>query len=164
MYRQMGLFQAPQVPLETAHPVAAETLTDAPTAALGSGEIRVSPLQMALAAASLSGNGVRPLPSLTLAVLTSHQGWVILPASESQAAFSQDSAQETTTALIMPGSPLWGSFGNAQTDKGEITWYLSGTVPGWKDTPLALALVLEEDNPLLAQQIGSKLLKATLNF
>lgn len=164
MYRQMGLFQSPSVPLATAHPVSAEALIDAPTAALGSGKIRVSPLQMALAAAALSGNGVRPLPTLTLAVLTSHQGWVILPASGSQAAFSQDSVEKTTAALLMPGSPLWGSFGNAQTDKGEITWYLSGTAPGWKDTPLALALVLEEDNPLLAQQIGSKLLKATLNL
>ncbi len=164
MYRQMGLFEAPDVPLETARPVAAKTLSDAPTAALGSGEIRVSPLQMALAAAALSGNSVRPLPTLTLAVLTTHQGWVILPASESQTAFSQDSVQETTTALTLPDSPLWGSFGNAQTDQGEITWYLSGTVPGWKDTSLALALVLEEDNPLLAQQIGNKLLKTTLNL
>lgn len=164
MYRQMGLFQSPSVPLASAHPVAAESLIDAPTAALGSGDIRVSPLQMALAAAALSENGVRPLPTLALAVLTSHQGWVILPASGSQAAFSQDSVEKTTAALLIPGSPLWGSFGNAPTNKGEITWYLSGTVPGWKDTPLALALVLEEDNPLLAQQIGSKLLKATLNL
>ena len=164
LYQQLGLLETPDVPLESAKPISAMMLTDLKNVSLGNGAIRVTPLQMALAAATLSGNGDRPSPTLTQAVLTPHQGWVILPASESKPALSPDIVEETVMELTNPGSPLWSSLGNAITEQGEITWYLSGTLPGWKDTPLALALVLEEDNPLLARQIGNKLLESTLNI
>jgi hypothetical protein len=39
-----------------------------------------------------------------------------------------------------------------------LTWYVGGTQPGWGGTPLALALVLEENDPQAAQDIGRQIL------
>jgi cell division protein FtsI/penicillin-binding protein 2 len=72
-------------------------------------KIRVSPLQMALAAAALSGNGVRPLPTLTWQCSLA-PGLGNPSTSGSQVAFSQDSVEKTTAALLMPGSPLWAAL------------------------------------------------------
>ncbi len=42
--------------------------------------LRISPLQMSLAAGTLSNHGIRISSRIVLAVNTSQQGWVILPA------------------------------------------------------------------------------------
>jgi hypothetical protein len=64
--------------------------------------------------------------------------------------------------LQVPDSPFWQITGLAQAKDGPITWYLGGTRQDWQGIPLALALVLEEDNPKAANQIGLELLQATI--
>ena len=52
--------------------------------------------------------------------------------------------------------------GQASRGDAITTWYLGGTLPDWQGTPLAIAVVLEEDNIPLARTIGQELLTRSL--
>jgi cell division protein FtsI/penicillin-binding protein 2 len=163
LYRQIGLDQAPELPLPQAKPNTIPGSMDPFLAALGQAQVRVSPLQMALAAAAISTGGIRPAPLLATAVNIPQQGWVILPSGPSQVSLSETGANQTASILSTDVLSFWQSLGSAISDKGQITWYLAGTTPDWQGSPLALALILEEDDPAGAEKIGSTLMKDTLN-
>jgi Cell cycle protein/Penicillin binding protein transpeptidase domain len=115
--------------------------------------LRASPLQMALAAASLTDSGMRLPSRLALAVNTPTQGWVIFPAPEEPvAALSSDSAQKATSTLAINGQPFW-EYASLKNDK-KISWYLAGTLPNWQGIPLAIVVALEENDPDQARIIG----------
>lgn len=162
LYHSLGFLEAPDLPLPVAQPQPIERFQDPQAAALGQAEVSVTPLQVALAAAAISNNGNRPAPLLAMAIRTPHQGWVILPSQPAEPSLPEKSIGQITQLLADPNLPIWQSLGSAQTPKGQITWYLGGTRPGWTGAPLAMALVLEEDNPALAKEIGQALFKATL--
>ena len=138
--------------------------SNAGSAALGlpdqaTGErLLVSPLQMALAAASLSNGGVRPAPRLAVAVNTPQSGWVILPPGEQPVSVvSSESAQAASQMLAIPGLPGWQLTARAWDAEGKVySWYLGGTQLSWPGAPLALAVLIEEDDPLLAVEIGGR--------
>jgi len=121
---------------------------------------RVSPLQMALATASLSNNGIRPAARIAIAVNTPQQGWVILPALDKpDESIPESSAREISLALA-GDNPYWTYTGT--TDETAITWHLAGTLPDWSGTPLSLVVLLEEENPILANLIAQGLLNKAL--
>jgi cell division protein FtsW (lipid II flippase) len=148
LYEALGFYTEPQIRL----PVT--------TASDSSEGLRVSPLQMALAVAAISNNGMRPPARIALAVNTPQQDWVILPTlGKSVEALPGPFARETAKSLAGE-NPYWSFTG---TDKETpVTWYLAGTPPDWSGTPLALVMVLEEDNAMLANTIGQKLLTISL--
>ncbi len=153
LYAALGFYTAPELRL----PVAAASTT--------SGELRLSPLQMALAAATLSNQGILPTPRLAMAVNIPQQGWVILPALGAPLqALSAQSASSTAEALMVRGQPFWQASGKGveTQEQQTITWYLAGTLPEWQGTPLALVVTLEEDNSRLAELLGQTLMKEAL--
>jgi cell division protein FtsI/penicillin-binding protein 2 len=160
LYDTLGFTTQPQVPL----PVAAlnnQKLSDPVQAALGQAGINVSPLQMALAAATLSNQGTRPQPRLATAIHNPQLGWIVLSSTPpSGAVLPQASA--AASYLQMVDLPAWETTSSAQTGKSPVTWYLAGTIPEWKGAPLAMALVLEEDNPVLAEKIGNTIMSSVL--
>ena len=151
LYRRLGFFTTPELRM--------------PVAAAGSSndirDLRVSPLQMAEAAAALSNGGVRPAARIALAVKTPTQGWVILPAlGTNETALSQQDAEAATSELAAPNQWYWQSGGKAQTGTQTDTWYTGGTLPEWKATPIAVAVLIEGDFPLAAQRVGQQLLQS----
>lgn len=153
LYDALGFHSTPQLRL----PVAA--------AVTASDDLRISPLQMALAAAAISNQGIRPVPRLTMAVNTPAQGWVILPSlGESAQAFSPNSTAATAESLSVSGQLFWqsGGIGIEKQKLQFITWYLAGTLPGWQGTPLALVVALEEESSPLAESIGQAIMKEAL--
>ncbi len=125
--------------------------------------LNASPLQMVLAAAALSNDGLRPPPRLAMAVLTPIQGWVILPALTNPVqALPENGAQNVARALMISGQPFWEYSKTGHRDQATITWYLAGTLPGWKGAPLALAILLEEDNPTFIVTIGQNILNSAI--
>jgi cell division protein FtsW (lipid II flippase) len=161
LYDTLGLTTQPQIPLPVA-PLNSQKLSDAIQATLGQTRINVSPLQMALAAAMLSNSGARPQPRLATGVSNPQQGWIVLPSSTpSDVVLNQATA--TASFLQMVNLPAWQTISSAQIAKSSITWYLAGTIPDWKGAPLALALVLEEDNPALTKKIGDAIMTDVLN-
>lgn len=124
-------------------------------------DLRISPLQMALATAALSNDGTIPPPRIALAVDTPQQGWVVLPAlgEPVEEALPEVNTRETAQALAGE-NPYW-SYTSAADDT-PLTWHLAGTLPDWSGTPLALVVLLEENNSKLASEIGDALLNAAL--
>ncbi len=148
LYRKLGL---------------SATSSNAPTALALGETLTVSPLQIAQAAATLSGEGEMPPVELGLAVKTTSQGWVVLaPQSAPSDVFNANAAQATAQNLIAAQKPYWESLGKSRSARSAVTWYLAGTPPGWQGTPLVTVILLEEDNSVYAQLAGRSLIEAAL--
>jgi len=135
-----------------------------PTPADTSGET-ITPVQMAIMAATLSNNGTRPAVSLVTAVDTPRAGWVILaPLEKSQSMLSDSAAQSLIHKYCIIDEETW-SITSVVDAKSEhpITWYVGGTLPAHQGESFAIALVLEEANSNLAAQIGAELLASALH-
>ena len=151
-YTALGFYFTPEFRLQVA---AAST----PGSAL-----RLSPLQMALAAATLSSGGMRPAPRLAMAVDTPTEGWVILPLlSEPVTVFASVSAADTAQAMMVSGQPFWQWNAIATQANQTYSWSLGGTLPDWQGAPLAVVVLLEENNPGQAGFIGQTLLETAIN-
>ncbi len=151
LFDRLGFYSVPAANIPAALPNAFGTVNN----------LRVSPLQMALAAATLTGEGTRPSPQLALAVDTPTEGWVVFPALEKPFnALSVASAQRATTALAVDELPFWEYTG--QGDNLSVSWYLAGTLPNWQGTPLAIAVALEENDPTRARMIGRGVLEKAI--
>lgn len=153
-YERLGLFQTPALNIPVAIDERNDSLQD----------LRVSPLQAAIAAAPLSYKGIAPSPRIATAVNTLEQGWVVLPAlSQPVEVMQAEAANEAALSFIKEGKPYWSYIGQASDSDANITWLLAGTLPDWQGTPLVLIVALEENNISLAERIGENLLYAGLN-
>jgi hypothetical protein len=127
-------------------------------------QLRVSPLQVCIAISALSHGGILPAPRIATAVNTPEQGWVVLPALDSARRVLQaTAAAEAAASFVQDANPFWSHTAQAVTERSRITWFVAGTPPDWQGAPLALVVVLEENNPNLAQRIGEELFNAGLN-
>jgi cell division protein FtsW (lipid II flippase) len=142
----------------TADPIALRLPFNAPATPLTNS----SPLQVAIAAASLSNNGNMPAPRLALSYRSPVGEWIILPPlGTTSELLSPTEADALAANYQLPDLPTWQII---STPSGEnLTWYLSGTVPGSANIPLALALVLEEKDAVLAEQIGQAVLNSAIS-
>lgn len=162
LYEKLNFSVQPDIPLPVSQPSplpTGQTLAENPLNPQG---WQVTPLQMALAAATLSSGGILPAPRLANAVDTPTQGWVILPAGAPINALGSSGTVQTARQLARSDSPVWEAYGIGSSDKTTVTWYLAGTLPDWQGTPLALVVVLEEYNPKAAGEIGFTVLQAAL--
>jgi cell division protein FtsW (lipid II flippase) len=127
-------------------------------------DLHVSPLQVALASAAFSNHGTLPAPRIATAVNTPNDGWVVLPAlGEPSEALPASAADDAAASMVMEGANAWTHIGQAESEESPITWFLTGTPPNWQATPLVAVVLLEEDDPRLAQQIGQELLLDAMN-
>lgn len=120
-----------------------------------------SPLQIGLAAASISNHGILPIGLIAMAVETPEQGWVVL-ASENESARVLDvgKADAIAESLLVENTAIWSHSAVAQADETSITWLIAGTVPSWEGIPMTVVVALEENNPGLAEKIRDTLLGA----
>ena len=152
-YEEFGFFRSPQITM----PVASSPLTN------DLADMRVSPLQVCLAAAALSNQGVMPAPRIAIAVNTLEQGWVVLPAlDEPREVIQAQAAEEAARTFVQEGKAYWSHTGRGTISKTTVTWLVAGTPPDWRGAPLALVVALEENNVPLAERIGDKLFTAIL--
>jgi len=161
-YDFLGFYSEPAVPLYADFNELPAILPEFNHLALGMQGVDVSPLQLALAAASISAGGVKPVPRPALSVNTPESGWVFLPVEGlPQALFTPEQANATADLLKVRSQPFWQSMGSAPlSDQRTILWYLGGTMPNWSGTPLVVVVLLEKNAPYLAEHIGQALLQA----
>jgi cell division protein FtsW (lipid II flippase) len=153
-YEGLGFYRAPAINL----PVSFDASGAAPQ------NLYVSPLQMSIAAAALSADGVSPAPRIATAVNTPEQGWVVLPLRGTPVdALQAEAAREAAVSLTKTGKPYWSHVGQSSTSEFTVTWLVAGTLPDWQGAPLVLVVVLEENNVFLAEFIADSLLHAGLN-
>jgi membrane peptidoglycan carboxypeptidase len=154
LYDKLGFYTTPQLGLPVTNAAPRGELTN----------LHASPLQMALAAASLSNAGVRPAPRIALAVNTPQQGWVVLPAqAQPFQAFPAEVAAKTALQRSLQNESYWEWIGAADSQKTPVTWYLIGTLPNWQGTPLAAVVLIEGNYPFTAQYIGQELFRVATN-
>ncbi len=152
IFADLGFFASPELRL----PVAG---VSKPGSAMG-----VSPLQMALAAATLSNRGIRPAPRLVMALDTPTLSWIILPAlTDPVNAFSATNASNTAKALMVKGQPIWQWNITVIQNPTIFTWSLGGTLPANQGVPLAVVVLLEENDENTAELIGRTLLQIAAN-
>jgi hypothetical protein len=165
-YQELGLYTAPPVWLQVSSSSLPKGGVDPVGAALGQADLSLSPLQMARAAAVLSSDGILPAPHLVVSVDTPQAGWVILPdLSQPVRIFPPGIAARTVDSMTVADMPIWQEIARASAGEGRwLTWYLAGTLPDWKGSPMVLALLIEEDNPSLAVQIGQAIMQAALSL
>jgi cell division protein FtsI/penicillin-binding protein 2 len=149
LYRALGFYSVPEIRMPVAQ--VAE--------GAASGALRISPLQMAIAAATLSNGGIRPHPRIALAVNTPSEGWVVLPAlGQPQTVFSAKAAESAATHYGVPGTAIWQWRTTAASPRQILTWYIAGTLPGWQGTPLVVVVLLEDADVAAATDIGRVLM------
>jgi len=163
LWQALGFGEAPSLPL----PVAGAALPPPGTSIMdlltGASSWRVSPLQMAVALATLQQSGLRPAPNLTNAVKTVDEGWVVFPTPP---ATRVNLPQPTAESLIMLGQgdlPVWMTMGRGSDSRQTVTWLLAGSVPEWQGAPLVLAIALESGDATQAEAIAYQVLKAALH-
>ncbi len=166
----LGLFTAPQIRLsaQTGSPpesstAAARLLLSQANTSTGT-SIMVSPLQMALAAAVLSNQGIRPAPLLVMGVDTPQSGWVMLPSlADPVEVISPQTARAATRELAESTLPIWQTTACIRYTAVEgVCWYLGGTRETWPGAPFALAVLLENLDPGLVTAIGRGLLETAV--
>lgn len=163
-FQQLGLFTAPDARIPSFSFAQPGAVQDLEKIYLGQGEISVSPLQMALAAATLSSGGVRPAPQIALAINSVTTGWTILPPTGAPAqVFPAQTANSIAEDLVAERLPIWRVIASAPVGTGrQVTWYLAGTLPSWSGAPLTLVVLLEDEDPGLAEVIGQSILTVAL--
>ncbi len=127
-------------------------------------QIYTSPLQMALTSSTLGNNGMIPAPRIAMAVNTPNNGWVTLSALDLSIEAIQPSAvKEAVNSYIAAGDNFWSHIGEATDEESEVTWFIGGTPPNWQSAPLVVVVVLEKNDPRLAQSIGREMLTVSIN-
>ena len=72
--------------------------------------------------------------------------------------YPPEEAAAAARDLARPDLPVWETTAAAAGGEGQVvTWYVAGTLPGWDGSPLALAVLIERDDPDLARRIGQAL-------
>ena len=165
-----------EIPTEAAD-WSAETLsttTSLRAEVIGQGNLTVSPLQMALVAATLANEGTMPAPRLALHVQDVEGDWHEHPsAGQPRAVLTPVRARELlaawqrydddpSTSLRASVAAHWG-IAIAGKEQPPHAWFL-GVSPA--DIPrYAVAVLLEHPaDPHLAAEVGSALLKTALNY
>jgi cell division protein FtsW (lipid II flippase) len=161
-YEFLDLYARPAVPLDADFNEMPATTPEIIHLALGMEGVDISPLQLALASATLSAGGVMPAPRLALSVNTPENGWVILPVEgKPREVFTPEQAELTAELLKVQGQPFWQALGTAEISaERTLTWCSGGTLPGWSGTPVVAVVLIEEDAPGKARYIHRALILA----
>jgi len=164
LFDSLGIFDLPAGAADPGQPPFDPAASGAEELALGV-PLRVSPLQVAQAAAALSGGGDFRSASLVSAVNTPGAGWVPL-ADEGEAApvLDENAARRAAGLLADETGEIWRILSVAPSGEDrQVTWFVGGTIPGrWEGAPLTAVVVLETEDPALAQEIGLGLLHSAM--
>ncbi len=153
VYKTFGFYKAPLLRMQVAPTFSPSEMET----------IHVTPLQVALASAALSNHGMIPAPRIAMAINSPAQGWISLPALATPSEAIQPSAgDEAALSYLAESQAYWQHLGQAEEKDGFVTWYIGGTPPNWQATPLVIVVLIEGNNPSLAQQIGQELLTGAM--
>ncbi|RPI88381.1 MAG: hypothetical protein EHM41_01460 [Chloroflexi bacterium] len=163
VYTQLGFYSPPNLRLDVLNTELPETF-DFLENAVGQSELRVSPLQMAAASASISSGGYRPALKIAIMINEPQRGWVRLPDLESQEQiYTPEAAFAAAQALQRDGEAYWETTALASAGSNQTyTWYLAGTIPEWNGVPLAMALIVEEASPEFTEKTGREIMESVM--
>jgi hypothetical protein len=107
---------------------------------------------------------VIPVPRIAMAIDTPTEGWISLPAlGKPVEAIQASAADEAITSYLVTDQTYWQYIAHAEENQSAFTWMIGGTPPNWQATPLAIVVILEEDNDRLAERIGKAILSDAMH-
>lgn len=119
-------------------------------------------LEVALAASALSNGGIRPAPSIVQLMRNPNGGWLLLtPLGSTFETMRLEDIDNLIQSLANSESLTWQLIYTPEAE--GLTWYVGGTTPRWDGLPLTLALVLETENHILAEEVGQAILRNAMN-
>lgn len=166
LFKNLGFYETPAIRVDLAQAILPTSISTPAITAIGQADMLVSPLQMALAAASFSNAGIRPAPQLILAAENYQGDWLsYITPEEGTPVFTAAQANKTANMLANPQEKFWETTATAFTDSGtQLTWYLAGTLPN-AEKALTVVVLIERFEPDFAARIGQGLLqKALINY
>jgi peptidoglycan glycosyltransferase len=156
LFSRFRLYTPPAIIIPTTADTAVAVNPDVTLAALGQGDLRVTPLHMALAMAAVTGGGRLPAPQLVLATEDAAGEWHNVPAAESSQQAVEGSAADAAKAILAGGyeaSAITSSSGK------RLAWY-SGFAPE-VGTEYVVTVQLESGDTAEARRIGEEVLART---
>jgi len=118
---------------------------------------RVNPLQIATSASAITNNGLMPTPNIVSAVNKSEGGWVSLLKEIKNQALPVDQARSINDYLKSEEISGWEITAQGDDSKTKAAWYVAGTPSSWTGKPMTIVVVLENQNPLIAREIGREI-------
>ena len=158
LYSDLGFSSKTKIQVESIDTKSLPELTDLSQIFTGE-DIRVSPLQMAIAASELTNGGQKITPTLVLAYQSPLGDWTLLPSAETSQSLANFDAKDTVASLLQGNSPVWQMISQVKDHNKTVTWYLAGTPSDWQGIPLTIVIALENDMPSEAERIAQSLLQ-----
>lgn len=155
---KFGFESAPTIPLQVAAPSKISDIGDLGQFLFGANQLRVTTLQVARAASAITNGGKLVSPRLVASIKNPIQGWVVLPV-DPVVQIDLPNIAALKEQLRAPGTHQWQVLVSSQSPQGSLTWFIGGTTKDWSGMPVAIALVLEENNPTFAKSTGETILK-----
>lgn len=156
-----GFTVEPQIPLPVSPAYALPKSFDPEKIVFGADPIKVSPLQVAVAAAALTNGDHLVQPQLVTAV-TSPDGWIMLPSQES-VRINLPNNDEIIQRFLNDDLPIWEVNGVSYSEQGRVSWYVAGTSSEWQGTPYSFVVLLEGNYSRETRAIGRSILESIIN-
>ena len=153
LFKTVGFASQPDVQVETASATAIPSLSDV-SQYVTTDSVRISPLQMAIAAAELTNGGTRVSPTLVTAYQNAAGVWTLLDRSRSQTQLSSFDATDAVKLLLQNNASIWKTLAQVQDQEKTISWFIAGTSPDWQSVPVVIVVALEDSSAAKANQIG----------
>ena len=156
----LNFYQAVKIGIESTKPADLDPIqngTAAQLAAIGQGDLTVTPLQVARAYAALFNQGILPVLELVRSYQNADGDWVALAGDESPHAILSAEATQIVVTAAKEHQELIRSFGylaSAGPIGGKIAWYLASD----RQNRLVV-IVLESDSIDRAETIGLAVLQ-----
>ena len=160
LYREIGLFQPLQLPLESSQSVEVQEIKSYTSLFTGDAGILVSPLQVAIMGSTLSNNGRVITPQIAMAYKKPDNNWTLINVSASSTIVNNFKAEKAVSYLTNGDFPGWEISSLASHEEASIAWYVAGTPANWLGTPITLVVALENGSPLDARKIGQELFQS----
>lgn len=166
LFQELGYYKTPEIRLPA--PSALPSPDNKQPALTTIQELQISPLQMATSYATLINSGVLPAPQIVTSINLPENKWTKLdPLRQIKKVFSKGSTEQVTKLLSTEGIPFWDVIASVKSmDVNKkyktATWYITGTLPSMQTNPIVLVIILEENNPDLAQEIGRGIMESAI--
>ncbi len=162
LYTSSGLFKPQELPLEVSQAVEVQEIPSYTAIYSGEAGILVSPVQVAVAASTLSNNGRVVTPQITMAYKRPESDWSLINIGSEPLIVPDFEAGKAVDLLTHGNFPGWELSSYATHKEAKIAWYVAGTPVDWLGTPVTLVIALEDGTALDARRIGQELfLEAT---
>lgn len=162
LYKQYGLLDQPNIPIESAAPANLESFNDLEGLFTGQSNLLVTPLQVTLAYAPFSNGGHFIEPSLATAYRNNTSEWTLL-SNFSQKEMVGINFTTTVNQLTNINNTGWSLSATVPTDSGKLDWYIQGTPQNWRGVPIIVVVGLENSSSATAAEIGYSVYLAATN-